>query len=105
MPQNLSAQFVCPNPKVLDFNEKRLHWASVVHGKDVHKYMVLFHKLPTLCWPKCACCVNALDKNGSLQDLYKITLPRTLERYLCRIRNGQMRNSFNQVKTSSTEVS
>ena len=27
--QNLSAQFVCP--KVLDFNEKRLHWASVVH--------------------------------------------------------------------------
>jgi hypothetical protein len=25
MPQNLSAQFVCPSP-----NEKRLHWASVV---------------------------------------------------------------------------
>jgi hypothetical protein len=24
MPQNLSAQFVCPSPKVLDFNEKRL---------------------------------------------------------------------------------
>jgi hypothetical protein len=22
MPQNLSAQFVCPSPKVLDFNEK-----------------------------------------------------------------------------------
>ena len=30
MPQNLSAQFVCPSPKVLDFNEKRLHWASLV---------------------------------------------------------------------------
>jgi hypothetical protein len=32
MSQNLSVQFVCP--KVLDFNEKRLHWASVVrvHG-------------------------------------------------------------------------
>ena len=28
MPQNLSAQFVCPSPKVLDFNEKRLHWVS-----------------------------------------------------------------------------
>ena len=27
MAQNLSAQFVCPRPKVLDFNEKRLHWA------------------------------------------------------------------------------
>ena len=32
MPQNLSAQFVCPSPKVLDFNEKRLHWASIVRG-------------------------------------------------------------------------
>jgi hypothetical protein len=30
MPQNLSAQFVCLSPKVLDFNEKRLYWASVV---------------------------------------------------------------------------
>ena len=30
MPQNLSAQFVCSSPKVLDFNEKRLYWASVV---------------------------------------------------------------------------
>ena len=29
---NLSAQLVCPSPKVLEFNEKRLHcnWASVV---------------------------------------------------------------------------
>ena len=32
MPHNLSAQFVCPSPKVLDFNEKRLHWASVVRA-------------------------------------------------------------------------
>ena len=23
MPQNLSAQFVCPGPKILDFNEKK----------------------------------------------------------------------------------
>jgi hypothetical protein len=30
MLQNLSAQFVCPSPKVLDFNEKMLHWVSVV---------------------------------------------------------------------------
>ena len=30
MPQNDYAQFVCPSPNVLDFNEKRLHWASVV---------------------------------------------------------------------------
>ena len=32
LPQNLSAQFVCPSPKVWDFDEKRLHWASVVRG-------------------------------------------------------------------------
>ena len=32
MPLNLSAQFVCLSPKVLDFNEKRLHWASVVRA-------------------------------------------------------------------------
>ena len=38
MPQNLSAQFVCQSPKVLDFNEKRLHWASVVRGRiDAHR--------------------------------------------------------------------
>ena len=30
IPQNLSAQIVCPSPKVWDFDEKRLHWASVV---------------------------------------------------------------------------
>ena len=30
MPQNLSVQIVCPIPKVWDFDEKRLHWASVV---------------------------------------------------------------------------
>ena len=30
MPQNLSAQIVCPSPIIWDFDEKRLHWASVV---------------------------------------------------------------------------
>ena len=30
MPKNLSAQFVCPTPKVLNFNKKILHWLSVV---------------------------------------------------------------------------
>ena len=32
MPQNLCVQFACPSPKVLDFNEKRLDWASIVRG-------------------------------------------------------------------------
>ena len=34
MPLNLSDQFVCPSPNVLDFNEKSLHWASVVRGSN-----------------------------------------------------------------------
>ena len=32
IPQNLSAQIVYPRPKVWGFNEKRLHYASVVRG-------------------------------------------------------------------------
>ena len=32
LPHNLSAQFVCPSPKALDFYEKRFHWASVVRA-------------------------------------------------------------------------
>ena len=32
MPQNLSTPIVCPSPEVWDFDEKRLHWASVVRG-------------------------------------------------------------------------
>ena len=32
MKQDLIAQFACPSPKVLDFNEKRLYCASVVRG-------------------------------------------------------------------------
>ena len=34
MPPNISAQFVCPSPNVLNIVEKRLHWASVVRGKE-----------------------------------------------------------------------
>ena len=30
MPQNISAQIVYPSPKVWDFDEKRLHLASIV---------------------------------------------------------------------------
>ena len=35
MPQNSSALFVCPSPKNLYFNEKRLHWASAVRDQAV----------------------------------------------------------------------
>ena len=33
VPQNLSAQIVCPSPEVWDFDENRLHWVSVVREK------------------------------------------------------------------------
>ena len=35
MPQNLSAQIVFLSPNAWDFNEKRLHWLSVVRGLDI----------------------------------------------------------------------
>ena len=42
-PEFLSAQFVWPSPKVLDFNEKRLHWASVVRAPTgLSPYFQLF---------------------------------------------------------------
>ena len=43
MPQNFSAQFFCLSPKVLDFNEKRLHWASVTQSPAL--YSCFFEQL------------------------------------------------------------
>ena len=38
MPQDLSAQIAYPSPNVYYFDEKRLHWASVVRAQDkTHK--------------------------------------------------------------------
>ena len=48
IPQNLSAQFVCPNPKVWDFDEKRLHWASVVRESSISSVV----NCQTLCYEK-----------------------------------------------------
>ena len=45
MPQNLFAQFVCPCPKVLDFNKKRLHWASVIREYDIVEHSKLKKKM------------------------------------------------------------
>ena len=44
MPPNLSTQFVCQRPKVLDFNEKRLHWASVVRDSIIPLLIETFCK-------------------------------------------------------------
>ena len=34
MSQNLSVQIVCVSPKIWNFDEKRLHWASVVRDQE-----------------------------------------------------------------------
>ena len=38
--QDLSAQIVCPSPKVWDFDDKRLHWAGVVRGSNWKKWLM-----------------------------------------------------------------
>ena len=54
MSQNLPDDFVCPSPKVLEFHEKRLHWASVVRDMVLagqqqqltlsHEFILLFSR-------------------------------------------------------------
>jgi hypothetical protein len=34
--KKFSAQILCPSPKVWDFDERRLHWVSVVRGANNH---------------------------------------------------------------------
>jgi hypothetical protein len=48
---HLSAQFVCPSPKVLDFNEKRLYWASAVHLLD-HYFRINLESFRTFSGPQ-----------------------------------------------------
>ena len=45
--QSLNAQIVCPSPKVWNFDEKRLHWASVVRAIDHAPDMIGKEKLFT----------------------------------------------------------
>ena len=40
----IDLEFICPSPKVLNFKEKRLHWAAVVCALD--HYL----KFPQNCW-------------------------------------------------------
>ena len=37
IPKSLSAKIFCSSPKVWDFGEERLYWASVVGGKKERK--------------------------------------------------------------------
>ena len=44
MSHNLPAQIVCQSPKVWDFYENRLHWASVVRHSHHQHYLLPFFK-------------------------------------------------------------
>ena len=52
MPQKFSAQIVCPIKKVLDFDEKRLHWTSVVRALPVWSvvYQIMSSSLNQTHW-------------------------------------------------------
>ena len=53
MPQKLSAQIVCPSPKVWDFDKKRLYWASLVRNGNLDKGLtVTVPKWVLINWPK-----------------------------------------------------
>jgi hypothetical protein len=84
------------------FIRLRIHSFLVTFITDILSILRLDDRKDVNIW---FCFINFHLCAGPLQDLHKISLTRTLERYLCRIRNGQMRNSFNQVKTFSAEVS
>ena len=58
IPQNLSVQIVCSSPKVWDFDEKRLQWASVVRvlkygmyfiRQNVTSTLIFFHDSLNVC--------------------------------------------------------
>ena len=57
MPQNVSAKLVCPSPKVLDFNEKRVHWASVVFDFTCVKRIYVNQGLGVIMFCKLSCMV------------------------------------------------
>ena len=55
IPQNVSALFVCPSPKVCDFNEKRHHWSSVIRVPNHGHISRVFSDSDVT---KCAVCSN-----------------------------------------------
>ena len=72
MPQNSSAQTVCPRAKVLDFNKKRLHWGSVVRGS--HDVKNVNDRLYVLQVAKCYVGYNSFGPQQVRLFFSKITL-------------------------------
>ena len=81
IPQNLSAQFVCPSPKVLDFKEKRLHWVSEVRGCAlVHSATTALPIIRVICMRSFAS-IRTKKLDGTLAPL-ALPIPPVLQ-YFC----------------------
>ena len=80
MPQKLSAQIVCPSPKLWDFYEKRLYCASVVREScHANGYFVVirYHSTPTLWFPQ-----KTIRSRG--KHILMGSRPKTLKvKYVC----------------------
>ena len=76
VPQNLSAQIVCPSPKVMNFNEKRLHWVSVVGGQ-AQKAKATYTKL--CCKRNYVLLYLTLFRNEKHKTILKILIMKNLE--------------------------
>ena len=104
MPQNLSAQFVSPSPKVLHFNEKRLHWASVVRAiENALSETIFIHcvfSTPNV-FPKSdiclkfthVLCIKDCFDNLTLHCLYDFFVYEKINKYLSK--NSMGNNSKN----------
>jgi hypothetical protein len=73
MPRNLSAQFVCLSPKVLDFKKERLFLASVVCG-TIQAESVPTMSCPILTWVN----FGSIQKWATYTTGQSITAPENL---------------------------
>ena len=82
-------EFVCPNPKVLDFNEKRLHWASVV--RDINSFV---NKFLLLQW---------VNSKSSCYSFSFETWENKCLKLLCKL-HSQFHRTYSKIKLFSCTV-
>ena len=88
IPQNLSAQFLCPSPNVLDFNEKRLHWASVVREHCYHNGALAYFKVSRrVFWNLNVCCRYIYIDWKSWKIIYKMWWYKKIHRWHLHVNN------------------
>ena len=101
MPQNLSAQFVCPTPKVWYFSEKRLHWASIVRDVDYQPkvYLILYPSLENLTTQIAIGSSSHFNESkGDLLQSVSVSVGRQHKSFLCVV--GQLVSHQGRLPTS-----